>query len=184
MKEQIKEYNDKMQKTIDHLESEFATIRAGRANPHVLDKIRVDYYGTPTPVQQVGNISIPEPRIIVIQPWEKSLLKEIEKAIQMSDIGINPTNDGQVIRLVFPELTEERRKELVKDVKKKGEADKVAIRNIRRDGNDAFKKLAKSEDISEDEIKQLEDELQKLTDKFIKTVDDMVDAKSKDILTV
>ena len=144
----------------------------------------MDYYGTPTPVQQVGNISIPEPRIIVIQPWEKSLLKEIEKAIQMSDIGINPTNDGQVIRLVFPELTEERRKELVKDVKKKGEADKVAIRNIRRDGNDAFKKLAKSEDISEDEIKQLEDELQKLTDKFIKTVDDMVDAKSKDILTV
>ena len=184
MKEQIKEYNDKMQKTIDHLESEFATIRAGRANPHVLDRIKVDYYGTPTPVQQVGNISIPEPRIIVIQPWEKSLLKEIEKAIQMSDIGINPTNDGQVIRLVFPELTEERRKELVKDVKKKGEADKVAIRNIRRDGNDAFKKLAKSEDISEDEIKQLEDELQKLTDKFIKTVDDMVEAKSKDILTV
>ncbi|MCI6977185.1 MAG: ribosome recycling factor [Lachnospiraceae bacterium] len=184
MKEQIKEYNDKMQKTIDHLESEFATIRAGRANPHVLDRIKVDYYGTPTPVQQVGNISIPEPRIIVIQPWEKSLLKEIEKAIQMSDIGINPTNDGQVIRLVFPELTEERRKELVKDVKKKGEADKVAIRNIRRDGNDAFKKLAKSEDISEDEIKQLEDELQKLTDKFIKTVEDMVDAKSKDILTV
>ena len=184
MKEKIKEYNDKMQKTIDHLESEFATIRAGRANPHVLDRIKVDYYGTPTPVQQVGNISIPEPRIIVIQPWEKSLLKEIEKAIQMSDIGINPTNDGQVIRLVFPELTEERRKELVKDVKKKGEADKVAIRNIRRDGNDAFKKLAKSEDISEDEIKQLEDELQKLTDKFIKTVDDMVDAKSKDILTV
>ena len=184
MKEQIKEYNDKMQKTIDHLESEFATIRAGRANPHVLDRIKVDYYGTPTPVQQVGNISIPEPRIIVIQPWEKSLLKEIEKAIQMSDIGINPTNDGQVIRLVFPELTEERRKELVKDVKKKGEADKVAIRNIRRDGNDAFKKLAKSEDISEDEIKQLEDELQKLTDKFIKTVDDMVDATSKDILTV
>ena len=184
MNERIKEYNDKMQKTIDHLESEFSTIRAGRANPHVLDKIRVDYYGTPTPIQQVGNLSVPEPRIIVIQPWEKSLLKEIEKAIQMSDIGINPTNDGQVIRLVFPELTEERRKELVKDVKKKGEADKVAIRNIRRDGNDAFKKLAKSEDVSEDEIKQLEDELQKLTDKFVKTVDEMVDAKSKDILTV
>lgn len=184
MNEKIKEYNDKMQKTIDHLESEFGTIRAGRANPHVLDRIKVDYYGTPTPVQQVGNISIPEPRIIVIQPWEKTLLKEIEKAIQMSDIGINPTNDGQVIRLVFPELTEERRKELVKDVKKKGEADKVAIRNIRRDGNDAFKKLAKSDDVSEDEIKQLEDELQKITDKFIKTVDDMVDAKSKDILTV
>jgi len=184
MNERIKEYNDKMQKTIDHLESEFATIRAGRANPHVLDKIRVDYYGTPTPVQQVGNLSVPEPRIIVIQPWEKSLLKEIEKAIQMSDIGINPTNDGQVIRLVFPELTEERRKDLVKEVKKKGEADKIAIRNIRRDGNDAFKKLAKAEDVSEDEIKQLEDELQKLTDKFVKTVDEMVDAKSKDILTV
>ena len=184
MNDKIKEYNDKMQKTIDHLELEFGTIRAGRANPHVLDKVRVDYYGTPTPVQQVGNISIPEPRIIVIQPWEKSLLKEIEKAIQMSDIGINPTNDGQVIRLVFPELTEERRKELVKDVKKKGEADKVAIRNIRRDGNDAFKKLSKAEDVSEDEIKQLEDELQKLTDKFIKMVDDMIEAKSKDILTV
>ena len=184
MKERVKEYNDRMQKTIDHLESEFNTIRAGRANPHVLDKIRVDYYGTPTPLQQVGNLSIPEPRIIVIQPWEKSLLKEIEKAIQMSDIGINPSNDGQVIRLVFPELTEERRKELVKDIKKKGEADKVAIRNIRRDGNDAFKKLGKTEDVSEDEVKQLEDELQKITDKFIKMVDDMVEAKSKDILTV
>lgn len=184
MKEKIQEYNDKMQKTIDHLESEFGTIRAGRANPHVLDKVRVDYYGTPTPIQQVGNLSIPEPRIIVIQPWEKSLLKEIEKAIQMSDVGINPSNDGSCIRLVFPELTEERRKELVKDIKKKGEADKVAIRNIRRDGNDAFKKLAKTEDVSEDEIKQLEDELQKLTDKFIKKVDEMVEAKSKDILTV
>lgn len=184
MNDRIKEYNDKMQKTVDHLSSELATIRAGRANPHVLDKVKVDYYGTPTPIQQVGNLSIPEPRIIVIQPWEKSLLKEIEKAIQMSDIGINPTNDGNVIRLVFPELTEERRKELVKDVKKKGEADKVALRNIRRDGNDAFKKLQKAEDISEDEIKQLEDELQKLTDKFVKKVDEMVEEKSKDILTV
>ena len=183
MKEQIKEYNDKMQKTIDHLESEFATIRAGRANPHVLDRIKVDYYGTPTPVQQVGNISIPEPRIIVIQPWEKSLLKEIEKAIQMSDIGINPTNDGQVIRLVFPELTEERRKELSKDVKKKGEDAKVAVRNIRRDGNDAFKKLAK-EDISEDEIKDMEEQLQKMTDKFIKDIDAAIEEKSKEIMTV
>lgn len=184
MNERIKEYDDKMQKTIDHLESEFGTIRAGRANPHVLDKIRVDYYGTPTPIQQVGNLSVPEPRIIVIQPWEKSLLKEIEKAILMSDIGINPSNDGSVIRLVFPELTEERRKELVKDVKKKGEADKVAIRNIRRDGNDAFKKLSKSEDVSEDEIKSLEDELQKLTDKYVKKVDELIEAKSKEILTV
>ena len=183
MNEKIQEYNDKMQKTIDHLTSEFQTIRAGRANPHVLDKVKVDYYGTPTPIQQVGNISIPEPRMIVIQPWEKSLLKDIEKAIQMSDIGINPTNDGQVIRLIFPELTEERRKELVKEVKKKGEADKVALRNIRRDGNEAFKKLAKS-DISEDEIKQLEEELQKLTDKYVKTVDEMIEEKSKDILTV
>ncbi|MDO4965549.1 MAG: ribosome recycling factor [Lachnospiraceae bacterium] len=184
MNERIKEYNDKMQKTLDHLESEFASVRAGRANPHVLDKVKVDYYGTPTPIQQVGNLSVPEPRIIVIQPWEKSLLKEIEKAIQMSDIGINPTNDGSVIRLVFPELTEERRKELVKDVKKKGENDKVAIRNIRRDGNDAFKKLAKSDDISEDEIKQLEDELQKITDQFVKKIDELVDSKSKEILTV
>ncbi len=184
MNARVQEYNDKMQKTIDHLQSEFQTIRAGRANPHVLDKIKVDYYGTPTPLQQVGNISIPEPRILQIQPWEKSLIKEIEKAILMSDIGINPSNDGQVIRLIFPELTEERRKDLVKEVKKKGEADKVAIRNIRRDGNDAFKKLAKAEDVSEDEIKQLEDELQKLTDKFIKQVDTLVEEKSKDILTV
>ncbi len=183
MNERIQEYQEKMQKTIDHLTVEYQTIRAGRANPHVLDKVKVDYYGTPTPVQQVGNISIPEPRMIQIQPWEKNLLKDIEKAIQMSDIGINPTNDGQVIRLIFPELTEERRKELVKDVKKKGEADKVALRNIRRDGNEAFKKLAKS-DISEDEIKQLEDELQKLTDKFVKIVDDMIEEKSKEILTV
>lgn len=183
MNERIQEYNDKMQKTIDHLESEYQTIRAGRANPHVLDRIKIDYYGTPTPIQQVGNISIPEPRMIQIQPWEKNLLKDIEKAIQMSDLGINPSNDGQVIRLVFPELTEERRKELVKDVKKKGENDKVAIRNIRRDGNEAFKKLSKS-DVSEDEIKQLEEELQKLTDKFVKKVDDMIEEKSKEILTV
>lgn len=183
MNERIQEYNDKMQKTIDHLESEYQTIRAGRANPHVLDRIKIDYYGTPTPIQQVGNISIPEPRMIQIQPWEKNLLKDIEKAIQMSDLGINPANDGQVIRLVFPELTEERRKDLVKEVKKKGEADKVAIRNIRRDGNDAFKKLSKS-DVSEDEIKQLEEELQKLTDKFIKKVDEMIEEKSKEILTV
>ena len=184
MNERIKEYESKMSKTIDHLTSDLNTIRAGRANPHVLDKIKVDYYGTPTPIQQVGNVAIPEARIIQIQPWDKSMLKEIEKAIQTSDLGINPTNDGSVIRLVFPELTEERRKELVKEVKKKGEADKVAIRNIRRDGNDAFKKLAKAEDISEDEIKQLEEELQKLTDKYIKQVDQMVDEKSKDILTV
>ena len=183
MNEKIQEYNDKMQKTIDHLAADYQTIRAGRANPHVLDKVKVDYYGTPTPIQQVGNISIPEPRMIQIQPWEKTLLKDIEKAIQMSDIGINPTNDGQVIRLIFPELTEERRKELVKEVKKKGEADKVALRNIRRDGNDAFKKRAKS-DVSEDEIKQLDDEVQTLTDKSVKIIDDLIEEKSKDILTV
>ncbi len=183
MNEKLKEYEDRMKKTADHLASEFNTIRAGRANPHVLDNIKVDYYGTMTPVGQVGNISIPEARLLQIQPWDKTLLKEVEKAIQASDLGINPTNDGSVIRLVFPELTEERRKDLVKDIKKKGEADKVAIRNIRRDGNDAFKKLGKS-DVSEDEIEELQDELQKLTDKYIKLIDDMIDEKSKDILTV
>ena len=179
----IKKFEDKMQKSIESLEREYNSIRAGRANPHVLDKIKVDYYGTPTPLQQVGNISVPEPRIITIQPWETSLLKAIEKEIMQSDIGINPTNDGKVIRLVFPELTEERRKELVKDVKKKGEAAKVAIRNIRRDGNDAFKKLAKTE-VSEDEIKGLEDDLQKLTDKYVKDIDALIDSKSKEIMTV
>lgn len=184
MNERVKDYSDKMQKTIDHLAADYAAVRAGRANPHVLDKIKVDYYGTPTPLQQVGNISVPDARIIQIQPWEKTLLKEIEKAIQMSDVGINPTNDGTVIRLVFPELTEERRKELVKDIKKKGEEAKVAIRNVRRDGNDAFKKLIKAEDLSEDEVKDLEDELQKTTDKFVKEVDKMIEDKSKDIMTV
>ena len=183
MQEQLKMYEDKMNKSLEVLLSEYTTIRAGRANPHVLDKIKVDYYGTPTPIQQVGNINIPEARMIVIQPWEKSLLKAIEKAINMSDLGIHPTNDGNVIRLVFPELTEERRKDLVKEIRKKGEESKVAIRNIRRDGNDSFKKLAKTE-VSEDEIKQLEDALQKLTDKFIKEVDKAVDEKSKDILKV
>ena len=184
MSERVKEYSDKMAKTIDHLQNEYATVRAGRANPHVLDKLRVDYYGTPTPIQQVGNVSVPDPRTIQIAPWEKSILKDIEKAIQASDIGINPNNDGTVIRLVFPELTEERRKELAKEIKKKGEDAKVAVRNIRRDGNDAFKKLTKAEDLSEDEVKDLEDELQKLTDKYIKEIDSMVDAKSKEIMTV
>lgn len=184
MDARIQPYQEKMQKAYDFMESELATIRAGRANPHVLDKIRVDYYGTATPLQQVGNITVPEARIIQIAPWEKSLIKEIEKAIMSSDVGITPSNDGSVIRLVFPELTEERRKELVKDVKKKGEDCKVAIRNIRRDGNDAFKKLAKSDEVSEDEIKKLEDEIQKATDKFIKDVDAAVEAKSADILKV
>jgi len=183
MNEQLKIYDDKMTKSINSLNSELATIRAGRANPHVLDKLAVDYYGSPTPIQQVANVSVPEARMIQIQPWEKSLLKEIEKAILVSDIGINPTNDGTSIRLIFPELTEERRKELAKDVKKKGEGAKVAIRNIRRDGNDAFKKL-KGSDISEDEIKDLEEQLQKLTDKYIKEIDVAVDVKTKEVMTV
>ena len=182
MNEKIKIYDEKMQKTIDHLEADYQGIRAGRANPHVLDRLRVDYYGTPTPIQQVGNVTIPEARMIQIAPWEKSLIKEIEKAILASDIGITPSNDGSVIRLVFPELTEERRKDLVKEVKKKAEECKVAVRNIRRDGNEAFKKIAK--EISEDEVKQLEEELQKITDKYIKEVDKLTEAKSAEILTV
>ena len=183
MNEKLKIYDEKMQKTIHALDTELASIRAGRANPNILNKLTVEYYGTPTPLQQVGNVTVPEPRMIQIQPWEKKIIKDIEKAILMSDIGINPTNDGTVIRLVFPELTEERRKELVKDVKKKGEASKVAVRNIRRDGNDAFKKL-KGTDVSEDEIQDLEDQIQKLTDKYIKEVDAAVDAKSKEVMTV
>lgn len=181
--ERVVPFETKMKKTIANLESELGTIRAGRANPHVLDRITVDYYGAPTPLQQVANISVPEARMIQIQPWEASMVKAIEKAILVSDLGINPTNDGKTIRLVFPELTEERRKELVKDVKKKGEGAKVAIRNIRRDANDAFKKL-KAEDVSEDEIKELEEQAQKLTDRFIKEIDQTVEAKSKEILTV
>ena len=183
MDARVKTFEEKMQKTVDFLGEDFMTIRAGRANPHVLDKIKVDYYGTPTPLQQVGNITVPEPRMIQIAPWEKSLIKEIEKAILCSDVGITPSNDGSVIRLVFPELTEERRKDLVKEVKKKGEESKVAVRNSRRDGNDSFKKLAK-EDVSEDEIKMLEEQLQKVTDKFIKEIYGMVEEKSKEIMTV
>lgn len=184
MDERLQQYNHKMQKSFDNLLEEFGTIRAGRANPHVLDKLKVDYYGTSTGIQQVANVSVPEPRMILIQPWEASMVRVIEKAILMSDLGINPTNDGKVIRLVFPELTEERRKELAKDVKKKGENAKVAIRNIRRDANDNLKKMGKSNDVSEDEIKQLEDEVQKLTDKFITNVEKSVEEKSKEILTV
>lgn len=184
MDERIQVYETKMGKTLNALESELTTIRAGRANPHILDKLTVDYYGAPTPLQQVANISVPEARMIQIQPWESSLIKGIEKAILTSDLGLNPNNDGKVIRLVFPELTEERRKDLVKDVKKKGEAAKVAVRNIRRDANDAYKKLKKEEDVSEDEIKELEDKVQKLTDKYIKDVDAAVEAKGKEIMTV
>lgn len=183
MNERVKVFNTKMEKTLSSLEKELQTIRAGRANPHVLDKLQVEYYGMPTPIQQVANISVPEARIIQIQPWEKSMIKPIEKAIMTSDIGINPNNDGSVIRLIFPELTEARRKEIAKDVKKKGEAAKVAIRNIRRDGNDAFKKL-KGTEVSEDEIKDLEAELQKITDKFIVNIDKAVEVKTKEVLTV
>ena len=183
MDERLQQFENKMQKAIAFLESDYQTIRAGRANPHVLDKIRVNYYGTPTPLQQVGNITVPEPRMLQIAPWEKSLIKVIEKAILASDVGITPSNDGSVIRLVFPEVTEERRKMLVKDVKKKGEEAKVAMRNIRRDGNDYLKKLGKG-DISEDEVKDLEDKLQKLTDKYVKEVDKLVETKSAEVMTV
>lgn len=183
MNEKLQQFENKMSKAYEYLAADFATIRAGRANPHILDKIKVNYYGSPTPIQQVGNITVPEPRMIQISPWEKSLIKEIEKAIMASDVGITPNNDGGVIRLVIPELTEERRKELVKEVKKKGEEGKVAVRNIRRDGNDTFKKLAK-EDVSEDEIKELEEALQKLTDKYVKEIDKLVEEKAKEILTV
>ena len=184
MNENVKAFDEKMKKTCEHLTTDLQTIRAGRANPHILDKLTVDYYGSPTPIQQVGNVSVPEARIIAIAPWEKNMIKPIEKAILASDIGITPSNDGSVIRLVFPELTEERRKELAKEVKKKGEDAKVAVRNIRRDGMDAFKKLSKNGDISEDEIKDMEDELQKSTDKFIKDIDKIIEEKSKEIMTV
>ena len=184
MNEKNKIYDDKMTKTINNLDGELATIRAGRANPHVLDKLAVDYYGTPTPIQQVANVSVPEARMIQIQPWEKSMLKAIEKAILTSDIGINPTNDGTSIRLVFPELTEDRRKELAKDVKKRGEEAKVAVRNIRRDANDFVKKQNKTGELNEDQAKDEEDKVQKMTDKYIKQIDEAVEAKSKEIMTV
>lgn len=180
----LQQYEERMEKSLDNLVNEFSSIRAGRANPHVLDKIRVDYYGQPTPLQQVANISVPEPRTLMIQPWEASLIKEIEKAILCSDLGITPNNDGKTVRLNFPELTEDRRKEMAKDVKKKGENAKVAIRNIRRDANDAFKKQNKDSEISDDELKSLEDKVQKLTDKYVEKVDKTVEEKTKEILTV
>lgn len=184
MNEQIKPFDTKMQKSYNNLLEEFGSIRAGRANPHVLDQLRVDYYGSPTAIQQVANVSVPEARMILIQPWEPSMVREIEKAILTSDLGINPTNDGKCIRLVFPELTEERRKDLAKDVKKKGEGAKVAVRNIRRDANDSLKKYGKSNDVSEDEIKDLEAQVQKMTDKYIADIDKAVDEKTKEIMTV
>ena len=184
MDKRLDEYKDKMQKSYESLLKDYTTIRAGRANPHILDKIKVDYYGAPTPLQQVANISVPEARMIQIQPWEPSMVKEIEKAILVSDLGLNPTNDGKTIRLVFPDLTEERRKELSKEVKKMGENGKVAIRNVRRDANDFVKKTGKAEDLSEDETKDLEDQIQKITDEYIKKVDAAIDDKTKEIMTV
>ncbi|MDY6324809.1 MAG: ribosome recycling factor [Catonella sp.] len=179
-----KDYEDKMKKTIDNLAEQFVTVRAGRANPHILDKIRVDYYGQPSPLQSVANVSVPEPRIIQIQPWEPSLIKAIEKEINAANLGIAPNNDGKVIRLVFPELTEERRKELTKDIKKMAESAKVAIRNIRRDALDAFKKQQKADEITEDDMKDLENEMQKLTDKYVGEIESMTDNKSKELMTV
>ena len=184
MDERLTPFEDKMKKSYHNLIEELGTVRAGRANPHILDKIQVDYYGTPSSLQSVANISVPEARMIQIQPWEASLIKDIEKAILASDIGLTPANDGKVIRLVFPELTEDRRKELVKDVKKKGENAKVAVRNVRRDANDTIKKENKANEISEDEQKQLEDKIQKLTDKFVAKIDDAVEAKSAEVMTV
>ncbi|MBQ9277418.1 MAG: ribosome recycling factor [Lachnospiraceae bacterium] len=180
----LKQYEEKMEKSVDNLKSEYASIRAGRANPHILDKLRVDYYGTPSPLQQVANITVPEARTIIIQPWEASLIKEIEKAILTSDLGVTPNNDGKAVIINFPELTEDRRKEMVKDVKKKGEAAKVAVRNVRRDANDAVKKMNKSNEMSDDELKDNEDKIQKMTDKYIGMIDKAVEDKSKEILTV
>ena len=184
MNERLKHYNEKMEKTVRVLENEYSAIRAGRANPAVLDKITVDYYGTPTQIQAMAAISVSEARILVIQPWDKSTLRPIEKAIQASDIGINPTNDGTVIRIVFPPLTEERRKEICKQIKKQGEDSKVAIRSIRRDANEKFKALKKSSEVSEDEEKDLEDQMQKMTDKFCKRIDEIAAKKEKEILEI
>ncbi|WP_069997484.1 ribosome recycling factor [Cellulosilyticum sp. I15G10I2] len=184
MKQTLNKYEDKMKKTIQSFADELSTIRAGRANPHVLDRMTVDYYGVATPIQQVGNISIPEARVLQIQPWDTSLLKAIEKAINESDIGINPSNDGKMIRLIFPELTEERRKDLTKDVKKKGENAKVAIRNIRREALETLKKMEKANEITEDEQEVAEKEVQKLTDRSIDEIDKHIENKNKEILSV
>ena len=180
----LKEFQRKMEKTLDVLASDFAAVRAGRANAQVLDRITVEYYGQPSPINQVGTVSSPDPRTLVIQPWDGSLLKAIEKAIQTSDLGINPQNDGRVIRLVFPQLTEERRKDLVKQIRKYTEGGKVAVRNIRRDAMENFKKQQKASEITEDELHDGEDKMQKLTDKFGKDIDKLVEAKSKEIMTV
>jgi ribosome recycling factor len=184
MDAKLEQFSSKMVKTVETLKEEYSTIRAGRANPHLLDKLRVDYYGQPSPLQSVANVSVPEARVILIQPWESKLIREIEKAIINSDLGLTPNNDGKIIRLVFPELTEERRKDLVKDVKKKSESAKVAVRNVRRDANELFKKQNKASEISEDEFKLLEENVQKITDHFIAEIDRIMEDKSKEILTV
>lgn len=181
---EISEIEDRMNKSVSSLELEFATIRAGRANPHILDRVMVDYYGVPTAIQQAANISVPEARMIQIQPWDASLIKEIEKAIMIADLGVMPTNDGKVIRIIFPELTEDRRKELAKEVKKKGEEAKVAIRNIRRDANDKAKKLNKDNEISDDELSNIEADIQKVTDKITAEIEKMIDKKTDEIMTV
>lgn len=180
----LSQYEGKMEKTVENLSAEYAGIRAGRANPHILDKLRVDYYGAPTPIQQVANVTVPEARTLMIQPWESSLIKEIEKTIINSDLGVNPNNDGKSVIINFPELTEERRKDLVKDIKKKAEAAKVAVRNVRRDANDALKKMKKANEISEDEMKVNEEKVQKMTDKYIANIDKLMEEKSKEIMTV
>ena len=178
------EIKEKMEKTIESLVQRLSEVRAGRANPAILNKVKIDYYGTPTPINQVAGISVPEARMIMIQPWDVSILKEIEKAILASEIGINPNNDGKVIRLVFPELTEERRKELVKEIKKYAEDAKVSIRNARRDGIDKAKSMQKDGDITEDELKAAETEIQKITDKYIEEVDKTITAKETEIMSI
>lgn len=184
MQSEVKKYQEKMTKTIGALENDYQAIRAGRANPHVLDRVTVEYYGSPTPLNQVGNVSVPEARVLMIQPWDASIIKDIERAILASDVGITPNSDGKIIRLVFPELTEERRKDLTKDIKKKGEDSKIAIRNIRRDALDHFKKAEKAKEITEDDLKDLEKKIQDLTDQFVKEIDGLIESKSKEILTV
>ena len=180
----LSKFEEKMKKTISVFEENLAEIRAGRANPAILNKIMIDYYGTPTPINQVAGISVPEARLIVIQPWDGSILKEIEKEILKSDIGINPNNDGKVIRLSFPELTEDRRKEIVKDIRKMAEEAKVAVRSIRRDAIDEAKKAQKDSEMSEDELKSAEDSIQKLTDKYVAKVDEILEAKEKEVMSI
>jgi ribosome recycling factor len=184
MKNIIKNSEEKMNKTISRLKSDLSTMKAGRANPTMLDRIQVEYYGSPCPLSQVANVSAPEPRVLMITPWEKPVLKDIERAILKSDLGVNPSNDGSVIRIIIPELTEETRKTLVKNVKKTGEEAKVAVRSIRRDANDKIKALKKESDVSEDEIKKAEDDVQKKTDSFIKEIDKIIDAKEKEIMAI